>query len=58
MINQEAEVYSGPGTAYQHTFTLHEGTDLYLERERKDWYEVKVGVNLKGWMKKTAIGKL
>ena len=50
IIEKETAVYSGPGESYQLTFSLHEGTNILVEQQRKEWSEISVGKNLKGWI--------
>ena len=56
IVVKEVEAYSGPSEEYLHAFTLHEGADISIEQVRGDWYEIKLGDNLKGWLKKEAAG--
>ena len=49
LLVNEADVLSAPAS-------LHEGTKVRIHRELHDWYEISVGKDKQGWIKRDALG--
>jgi len=57
LIASEAEVLSAPAEGSgKLLFTLHEGAKVRVHRELQGWYEISVGKDKQGWVKKEAMG--
>lgn len=59
VIAQTAEVHNGPDTGFKVGFTVTEGAEAVLMREKGDWQEIGItDKGLKGWVKKDVIEKI
>ena len=73
VISEECKVRYGPGEEYEPKFEIHEGAEVRIEEQRKDWYKVYAHVEIKddgnekekkdsefkrGWVPKSKIGKI
>ncbi|MFH1782856.1 MAG: tetratricopeptide repeat protein [Candidatus Omnitrophota bacterium] len=55
IISEEVDVRSGPNEDYLKQFTLHEGTKLRIIKEIKNWYEIDLSKDLRGWLPKESV---
>ncbi len=58
IIAHTVDGYSGPGTDYKKTFTIHEGLKVSIEEEQANWYLIKLPNGIGGWIEKSQIGKI
>ncbi len=57
LLVNEADVLSAPASGTgKLLFSLHEGTKVRIHRELHDWYEISVGKDKQGWIKRDALG--
>ena len=57
LVLPEAEILSAPNaTSGKLLFSLHEGTKVRIVRHLDDWYEVSIGRERQGWIKRDALG--
>lgn len=55
IIAEKVNIRSGPKDDYLLQFTLHEGTKLRVVEETKDWYEIDLSKDLRGWLPKDSV---
>ncbi|RLC48999.1 MAG: hypothetical protein DRH57_01020 [Candidatus Cloacimonadota bacterium] len=58
IISDTIDGYSGPGTDYKKTFTIHEGLKVSIEEEQDNWYLIKLPNGIGGWIEKSHLGKI
>lgn len=73
VIVKECKIRYGPGEEYEPKFVIHEGAELKIEEQRKEWYKVYVYVEIedsreekeekdtefkRGWILKDNVGKI
>ena len=55
IVEQKADVRSGPGTENITVFTVHEGIQVNIRGESGGWYQINLPGGWSGWLPKTAI---
>lgn len=55
ILSKEAVGRSGPGENYIQVFTLHEGTQVDIERSESDWVLVRLPSGIGGWVPQGAL---
>ena len=55
IVSKKVDVRSGPKEDYLLQFTLHEGTEVRVVEEAKNWYEIDLSKDLRGWLPKDAV---
>jgi len=55
VISGKVDVRSGPNQDYLLQFTLHEGTKVRVVEEKKDWYEIDLSKDLRGWLPRDSV---
>ncbi len=55
VIDVKALVYAGPSTTYQQVGTLIEGQEVFVDRQRQDFYKIRAKDQF-GWVERKALG--
>ncbi len=58
VVEAEVSGYSGPGTEYAKTFTIHDGLILHISRQDKDWFLVTLPNGAAGWIMTSVLEKV
>ena len=56
VVMQTIDISTGPGAQYETTFSLHSGTDVYIQGERGEWVQFTLpGTDVSGWVPAIAV---
>jgi hypothetical protein len=58
VLESEAVGRSGPGGDFLQVFVLHEGTKVFVERQERGWFLVKLANGVGGWVRDGAVEKI
>jgi len=58
VLAQKIEAKTGPGEEYSTVFEIHEGAKVRIQREKAEWFEIKLPNNVIGWVKNTEIERI
>ncbi|MFC1667815.1 tetratricopeptide repeat protein [Chlamydiota bacterium] len=54
----EVPVLSGPGDTYSIRFKLHEGTKVFIQEKKYNWYHIYLINKMSGWIREESIEKI
>lgn len=55
VIVEKADARSGPKEDYLLQFTLHDGAEAKIIKDTRDWYEIELSRDIKGWIPKISV---
>jgi tetratricopeptide (TPR) repeat protein len=50
VLAPSVEARTGPGESYSAVFEIHEGAKVRIQRQKQEWFEIKLSNNVIGWI--------